>query len=327
MAVARRAYMSTLGTKLAIASLALIAVASQACTLASPTTVEMKPIEDTEKQDSDATDSTSSTKSTSAAATTCNAKLVKVDVSKLTACGDGAGHCYPKSKTPGASAMAACPNAGPNAGPNETEVCVEDAILTAGGGKLKSCKVAVLSNAAGACIALGTMPEGSDKEQAKANLKRDVCAEGELCAPCTNPLQGNADTGICNAVGVSDSDCGASTGDTSKTTEPAKPAPTCCGGKGTCLASAGDTTKDLKQDSCTEGLVCAPASLVSNKATKCNGGLLGKGICMDGCFNDMLKSVGSIFLGQDVCGAGESCVPCTFASGMAPDGVKVPGCE
>lgn len=313
--------------RLLVLAFATFALASQACTLASPTTVETKPLgdDDDTKQDADPTESTKSASSsgTSSAASKCEAKLVKVDVSKLTACGEGQGHCYPKSKVPGdTSTMLACDKA--------DEVCVADAILTSGGDKLKACKVQVLSGAAGACISLGTMPEGSDKEQAKGNLKQDVCADGEVCAPCTNPLENNADTGICGAIGVSDGDCGgaAGGGDATKPAAPAKPAP-CCGGKGTCLdgKAIGEGGNDLKPDSCTDGLVCAPTSLVSGKAVKCDGGLLGDGICMGECFNDMLASIGGVFLDQGSCDKAELCVPCAFASKMAPDGTKVPGCE
>ena len=319
--------MSTLSTKLLVLAFASVALASQACTLASPTEVKMVPAsaddDDDDKQASDATESTKSASSTSDKAGSCSgAKLVKADLSKLTACGDGAGHCYAKSKLPASAAanMIACDKAG--------EVCVQDAILEAAGGKLKSCKVAVLSNAAGACIALGTMPEGSDKDQAKANLKQDVCDAGQVCAPCTNPLQNNADTGICGAIGVSDSECGGASSGTT-TTAPAKAAPACCGGKGSCLDSKalGEGGKDLKADSCSDGLVCAPTSLVTNKAVKCSSGFLGNGICMGKCFNDMLSGIGGIFLSQDKCADEELCIPCTFASQMAPDGTKVPGCE
>jgi hypothetical protein len=313
-------HVMSMPAKLLVLAFATLATASQACTLASPTTVETKPLDDA-NQDSDATESTKSNGTTTNAASKCEAKLVKVDVSKLTACGDGAGHCYPKSKVPGdARAMLACNEA--------DEVCVADAVLTAGGGKLKSCKVQVLSGAAGACISLGTMPEGSDKDQAKANLKQDACAAGEVCAPCTNPLEGNADTGICGAVGVSDGDCGGGTGGPAPTT-PAKPAQTCCGGKGTCLdgKALAEAGTDLKPDSCRDGLVCAPQSLVTGKPMKCDGGLLGDGICLGKCFDDTLNSLGAVFLDQGSCDKEELCVPCTFASKMAPDGTKVPGCE
>src|SRR4051812_21899498 len=154
--------MSTLSTKLLVLAFASVALASQACTLASPTEVKMVPAsadDDDDKQASDATESTKSASSKSGADSCSGAKLVKADLSKLTACGDGAGHCYAKSKLPASAAanMLACDKAG--------EVCVQDAILEAAGGKLKSCKVAVLSNAPGACITVGTMPEGSDKDQ------------------------------------------------------------------------------------------------------------------------------------------------------------------
>lgn len=326
--------MSNLSTKAFAVSFVALALAAQACTLASPTEVKMVPASgdaDDAKSEAAATDptkaSSSSGGSSSAAASTC--KLSVIDTSKLTACGDGAGHCYPKSKVPASPSsdkLMPCADA--------SQVCIQDTILKAGGNPVTSCKVEVMGNAPGACMALGTMPEGSEKEQAKGNLKQDACAAGEICAPCKNPLAGNADTGLCGPMGVSADDCtggpaagGSSSGGT--TTAPA-PAAACCGGKGSCMDGTilGDTAKDMSQDTCTGSMVCAPSSLISGKATTCTAGVLqGKGICMDGCFNSLLDKLGGIFLDQDVCATGESCVSCLFAKKMAPEGAKVPGCD
>ena len=309
--------MTSLSSKVLVLALAAVAVASQACTLASPTEVKMVPAtgdddDDTAKQESNATEADTS----KSPGKTCDAKLVKVDVTKLTACGGNSGHCYPKSKIPGGGAGGMpCEKA--------DEICVADVILKAGGDKLDACKVQAMGNAEGVCIPLGTIPEGPDKELAKTNLKQDVCPSGLVCSPCTD-IRTNTSTGLCGSVGVSDGSCGAGAG-TGGDAAPAKtaPAPACCGGKGQCISNT--VSDKMAKDTCTGDLVCAPASLTKGQAVKCDA-ILGKGICLDACFNEML-AVGGMILGQSTCSEGESCIPCVFASMMAPDGAQVPGCE
>jgi hypothetical protein len=324
MPVATSEGMSTLRAKLAILAFASVAIASQACTLASPTTVEMKPADDGDSQDSDATesDAKTSTSTSSSAATTCSAKFVQPDLASLKACGNGKGHCYAHEKMNAAMqnffAADRCTGG---------EVCVDDEFIKAGGKELTACKGI---GGAGRCVVfeLNAPMVATPEAVALKNGKSD-CAAGLVCVPCVDPSHDNADTGICHPQGLLDAACTGGSTSTSTTTPPAKPAATCCGGKGTCLdgSGLGDSAKEMKQDSCSAGLVCAPQSLVSNKAVKCDAGFLGKGICMDSCFNDMLSGIGGVFLSQDACAQGEKCIPCTFASGMAPDGVTVPGCE
>ena len=83
--------------------------------------------------------------------------------------------------------------------------------------------------------------------QNAALLPKDICGQGEVCVPCVSPLDGQ-ETGVCGVIS-----CG---GDADDTTEgqmpveddasesnmseaddevPIGPAPTCCGGAGTCL--------------------------------------------------------------------------------------------
>ena len=330
--VASTVCMSNVATKVFALSFVAVALAAQACTLASPTEVKMVPAtggdDDDAKSESAATDPSKTSSSGSSTSSAASCKLAAVDTSKLTACGDGAGHCYPKSKIPkgpSSDKLMDCPG-------DATQACVQDTILKAGGSKVKACKVEVLKNAPGACMALATMPEGSEKEQAKGNLKQDACAAGEVCAPCTNPLAGNTDTGLCGDVGVSADDCtGApSTSSSSGGATTTAAAAACCGGKGSCMDGKvlGDTADDMSQDTCSSDMVCAPQALVAGKATSCTAGTLqGKGICMDKCFNGMLDKVGGFFLDQDVCATNELCVSCIFAKKMAPPNAKVPGCE
>jgi hypothetical protein len=311
--------MSTLSSKVLVLAFASLAIASLACTLASPTEVQLVPA----KQDSDVRDGTKTAAQTAgsdgkADGKTCAAKLAKVDVSKLTACGDSGGHCYPKSKVPGGGAGALpCEKA--------DEVCVADVILEAGGDKLTACHVQAMGGAEGVCIPLGPIAEGPEKELAKTNLKQDVCAEGLVCSPCVD-IRTNTSTGLCGPVGVSEGTCGGgsdSATTSSTTTKAPAAAPTCCGGKGTCMPNT--ISDKMSKDTCTGDLVCAPMALTQGKATKCDS-RLGAGICLDACFNDML-ALGGMILGQDKCADSESCIPCTLVSMMAPDGAQVPGCE
>jgi hypothetical protein len=244
-----------------------------------------------------------------------------VDITKLTACGGGAGHCFEKARAPLADNLVACAT--------PADVCVPDEVLMAGGGKLKSCTSIV---GAGACITSALIP---DLEKNKAYLKQDVCSTGQLCAPCTDPTKGNAPTPFCKPIGgykTKDKELNCSVGGSSLPKPPAPPPPPaalCCTSKagksnGTCLAETAipeKNRKDAKQDTCSSGEKCVPTAFLEGKPVACKPGLLGgKGVCLDKCFNDMLK-MASIVVGRDVCGDTEACIPCSFA----PQGT--PGCS
>lgn len=317
--------MSTLSTKLLVLAFASVAIASQACTLASPTSVEMKPLaQDQDATEGDDDDADAKKGGSSSKASTCSAKFVKPDLATLKACGDGKGHCYAKEKMN--SAMQAFFAADSCAG---GEVCVDDEFIKAGGGELAKCKGL---GGVGRCIAFElNAPMVATPEAAALKGKKTECDGDLVCVPCQNIQDNNADTGFCQPQGLMDAACSGGDATTApKTTTPAKPAATCCGGKGTCMdgSGLGESAKQMNQDSCDSGLVCAPQSLVSGKAKTCKAGtLLGKGICMAGCFNDMLDTLGGLALDQATCDEGDLCVPCMFASKMAPEGVTVPGCE
>ncbi|NOU28255.1 MAG: hypothetical protein HOO96_10170 [Polyangiaceae bacterium] len=63
-----------------------------------------------------------------------------------------------------------------------------------------------------------------------------------------------------------------------------------------------------------------PTAFVENKPVMCDAGIIGKGVCLDKCFDDML-SLASVVLKRDVCTSSEVCIPCAFA----PD--ATPGCK
>src|SRR5207253_6133504 len=106
-------------------------------------------------------------------------------------------------------------------------------------------------------------------------------------------------------------------------TTPPAALPACCTKKGksngVCLQASGipESRRDqAPQDSCADGLLCVPKAMVEGKPVTCNGGLLGKGVCMDTCFNEMMGFASMIgILGKDLCATTEVCVPCSFMSG------------
>lgn len=78
-----------------------------------------------------------------------------------------------------------------------------------------------------------------------------------------------------------------------------------------------------KQDVCTTGTECVPAAFVAGAPVKCSAGLLGSGVCMDKCFNDMMSIAGVVgILKSNACGSSELCIPCGLVSGQG-----VPGCQ
>ncbi len=243
--------------------------------------------------------------------------FAKVDLSKLTACGGGGGHCYEKALSPLADALTDCPTAG--------QVCVPDEVLSANGSKLKGCTSVIGS---GGCITSALVPQ---IEKNKASLKQDICAAGQLCVPCTDPTNGNAATPFCKPIGAyksKDKELNCNSGGGLPKPPPPRAA-RCCTNKssgasnGTCLAETAIPEKnrsDTKRDSCSAGEKCVPTAFVENKPVLCDAGIIGKGVCLDKCFDDML-SLASVVLKRDVCTSSEVCIPCAFA----PDGT--PGCK
>jgi hypothetical protein len=153
-----------------------------------------------------------------------------------------------------------------------------------------------------------------------------------VCAPCTDPTHGNAPTPFCQPIGVHDADCAASGGgDAGAPAPPPAPLVGCCttGGvsNGVCLAESAipeANRASTKADTCTTGNKCVPKAMVEGKPVTCST-LLGAGVCMDQCFDEMMSLAGGIgILSRLNCGATELCIPCSLASS---GGTKVPGCS
>ena len=292
-----------------------------ACSLASPTYITANS-DQTSDDDAGTTSSSSSSSSSSSGAAPAPAGTCatddydKPDVSKLTACGNGQGHCIDKAKVDHAELFTACPDA--------TQLCVPDNVVTAAGTALKSCKVALLSNAAGGCVNADLIP--SIAASGGGALGQDVCDSGQKCVPCVNPGD-KANTPFCQPIGVHKNAC--TSGSAADAGPPPAPAAPCCssGGKsnGVCIAEAqipADSRDQTQQLDCTTGNKCVPAALVNGAGVKCDGGFLGKGICLDKCF-DTSGGLQGVFLSQDICQKSETCVPCSAAKLM---GQNIPGC-
>jgi hypothetical protein len=304
-------------------ALALAAVAGTAgCTLDSPTYITSQDSSLTgDAGAATSTGSSSSVSSTAAGGTapTCSSTdFYKPELSTLTACGDGKGHCFAKDKVELAPQLTACANA--------AEVCVPDEILQAGGTTLKTCTTIV---GPGGCVAGSLFPE--IVKQSQGALKPDVCTPQQLCVPCNDPTHNNAPTPFCQPIGVHKNTCaGGAAGGAADGGAAAAPSQGCCttNGKsnGVCIVETAvpqAQRSQTKQDACTTGNKCVPAAFVAGMPVTCSAGLLGAGVCMDQCFNDMMKFAGGIgILSSAGCGTTEVCVPCGLVSGQG-----VPGCK
>lgn len=232
---------------------------------------------------------------------TCDSAFVAVDTSKLTACGDGKGHCYDGSKVAIATTeLTACAD--------PSQVCIPDKVLAANGAKPKSCNFLGSGNP-GACTST-LLKQINDN---KGALTPDVCAADERCAPCISPLDGT-NTGLCDAAGAHTTACigGTSAGETEA----------CCHGMGACLdqsAIPSDQRDNVSREVCSEGKLCAPASMATGKPKKCHALAL-SGVCLDICFSAMLKSMKPVIGGD--CGPTEVCLPCLIGKGEG-----MPGCN
>jgi hypothetical protein len=285
-----------------------------ACQIASPTNVDVKEI--SAEPDAGKPEGGAASAAPPASSPACGTSdFTKPDTSALTACGNGKGHCYDKSKSPIADQLTACSDA--------TQVCVPDEMINANGSPLKNCASII---GPGACVTASLIP--AIIQQGGSALKQDVCEGGQLCVPCNDPTHNNAPTPFCQPIGIHKSACtGAGGSGGGNGADAGSGMEACCKtgshSGGVCIAETAVPASQRDQtiqETCPSGNKCVPASLVSNKPVTCSA-LLGRGVCIDKCFNDLL-SLASVVLGQDGCGQTEVCLPCFAVKDMG-----VPGCS
>jgi hypothetical protein len=229
---------------------------------------------------------------------TCAGAFAKPDLSALTACGDGKGHCYDGTKTM-LVGLPACTGSG--------DTCIPDKLLEANGGKLKSCTF-FIGQKPGVCLSLLVKQLAEFKDQ----LKQDVCEPDERCTPCVDPTNGR-DTHLCDPIGVYVDPCKGGPG--------AREA-SCCHGQGVCMNSDAvpeESREDMLQDTCGRSRVCAPAAMVDGNPESCT--VLGaSGVCIDVCFARMLGPAAGVM--RAGCGPTSVCLPCAVGKSRG-----MPGCE
>jgi hypothetical protein len=290
---------------------------ASACTLASPTHITVQQVE--EGPDGGVGTGVAPTSSSASPTAACSGAFVKADLSKLTVCGDGKGHCYDDDKTQSPGFFVPCPGS--------KQVCVPDDVLTGAGAVPKSCTSPI---GKGGCINMNLVVIPDDQKANIKLLKQDVCPADEVCPPCTDPTHGNAPTPFCAPMGVFDKPCSAAGAAASDAGAP-PPTETCCksGGKaaGVCISETAVPEANKSQtitDTCSAGNVCVPQAFVSGAPTKCKGPLGSAGVCIDKCFSDLFTFAGPILGGDGCTSATEICVPCLIAK---TGGQTVPGCE
>jgi hypothetical protein len=131
-------------------------------------------------------------------------------------------------------------------------------------------------------------------------LPRDICDEGDLCAPCYDPVTGVA-TGACSINGD----------------EPAEPPVTfdrCCSDRGACVPSElvpPEQQAQLGQDTCTgNDELCAPDNLIDSTYTPpfCESIGGGEGRCLPDCLPAIQEQAD--MLPRSTCDEGDLCAPC-----------------
>lgn len=180
---------------------------------------------------------------------------------------------------------------------DDDNLCVPDS-LVAGGGTflLKSCRS--VSDTEGRCVSKCLPQVASQLDR----LPVDTCADDEVCAPCFDPLTGEA-TGAC---GLS-CDPGPE--------EPPKVYAGCCGDLGTCVP--GELVPEAARpllgalDCAAEGALCAPTNQVIDPTfvpASCRAVAGAEGRCLAGCLPPVAERADQLTI--STCEPGELCVPC-----------------
>lgn len=158
-----------------------------------------------------------------------------------------------------------------------------------------------VGGAEGRCLPACLPPVADRADQ----LEQATCADGELCAPCYDPVTGE-DTGACTQ------------GDDAPVNPPTVFVNCCDDGAGTPLGTCvpdslvpAEQLSLLAADTCTgEGFLCAPTPIADGTYSprSCTSVASAEGRCLPACLPDVAAQASR--LSQDVCSTGELCAPC-----------------
>ncbi|MFO0679541.1 MAG: hypothetical protein U0169_23645 [Polyangiaceae bacterium] len=189
--------------------------------------------------------------------------------------------------------------------------CVPDVFIASAGNAVpKTCRS--LLNAEGRCLHVGLKQVEADLDK----LPRSTCESYERCAPCYNPIDGQA-TGACS--------------------QSCDPGPRerpvtfsyCCGGAARCVPSTiVPASMQDRLDSCGGNQLCVPSEHLDDdyvpRSCQAFALLLGgtyDGVCLSDCLS--FSFMENIVIKNGGCGSGRRCVPC-YRNGQ-PTGA--PGCQ
>jgi hypothetical protein len=163
---------------------------------------------------------------------------------------------------------------------------------------LRATTCASIDGAEGRCLPT-CVPLVADQAD---RLPTDVCVNGDLCAPCYDPITGD-DTTACSQNG-------------DQPVDPPYTFPSCCSNNGVCVPTSlvpADQQSMLGTDTCTGAdVLCAPTKLTdpTAKPKVCHsfGVQNREGRCIADCVPQVADMADQ--LRQEDCDAGELCAPC-----------------
>ena len=251
-------------------------------------------------------------------------------------CTFGPSHCVPTATIPPGldNAFATC----------ATGLCVPDPIIQKGSEFVPtSCTASILGMMLpGVCLSECITLVSSNPQ--KSLLPQSTCGQGELCVPCTNPLDMQP-TGACTITNLV---CGVDGGTDAGNTDSGSSgcpytgpplidptmfpmcAPACAGAH--CLPSALVPAADQAQLAACPGGFCAPDTFIASAGNglpkTCTSVAGAEGRCLSTCLPAIAGQ--AALLPLDVCAAGEKCAPCfnpVASDPTAPTGACSLACD
>jgi len=228
--------------------------------------------------------------------------------------------------------------------PCATGLCVPDPIIQKGSEYVPTpCTATIVGMMLpGACLSECITLVSSNPQ--KSLLPKSTCGQGELCVPCTNPLD-MTPTGACTITNLV---CGVDGGTDAGMTDGGGPMcpytgpplvdpnafPACspvCGGAH-CLPAALVPAAEQSQLAACPGGFCAPDTFIASAGKglpkTCTSIAGAEGRCLSTCLPAIQGQ--QQLLPQDVCAPGEKCAPCfnpVAADPMMPTGACALACD